>query len=31
VCFLVLGYPTQAVLAKPHTPRKELEETVTEL
>ena len=31
VCFLVLGYPTQAVLAKPHTPRKELEETVSVL
>ena len=31
VCFLVLGYPTEAVLAKPHTPRKELSETVTVL
>ena len=31
VCFLVLGYPTEAVLAKPHTPRKDLEETVTVL
>lgn len=31
VCFLVLGYPTEAVLAKPHTARKELGETVTVL
>lgn len=31
VCFLVLGYPTEAVLAKPHTPRKELSETVLAL
>lgn len=31
VCFLVLGYPTQSVLEKPHTPRKDLEETVTVL
>ena len=29
VCFLVLGYPTETVLAKPHTPRKDLSETVT--
>lgn len=31
VCFLVLGYPTEAVLAKPHTPRKELAQTVSVL
>lgn len=31
VCFLVLGYATEAVLAKPHTPRKDLDETVTVL
>jgi nitroreductase len=31
VCFLVLGYATEEVLAKPHTPRKELEETVSVL
>lgn len=28
VCFLVLGYPAASVLEKPHTPRKELSETV---
>ncbi len=27
VCFLVLGYAAESVLAKPHTPRKELAET----
>ena len=29
VCFLVLGYPAAHVLKKPHTPRKDLAETVS--